>query len=82
MTRRDYLFLAECFAATLGTAGLTVPQRRGVAQAARDMAYKLALANPKFDQVMFLRNCGLPNAAALVLEGCPNFHGVSYGGTD
>lgn len=81
MTRRDYIFLAECFAATLGTVGLRLHERRGVAVAARDMAYKLALANPRFDQVLFLRNCGLPNAAAMVCEGSPNYEG-SYGGTD
>jgi hypothetical protein len=81
MTRRDYIFLAECFAVSLATAGMTLNQRRGVAQAARDMAYRLALNNPRFDQVLFLRNCGLPNAAALVVDGSPSYAG-SYGGTD
>lgn len=75
MTRRDYLFLAESFAATLGAVGLTLHERRGVTRAARDLAYKLALANPRFDQALFLANCGLPNAGALVS------HPESYGGT-
>lgn len=80
MTRRDYVFLADCFALTLAAPDITLAERRGVARAARDMAYKLALANPRFDQVLFLRNCGLPNAASLVQDGSPNF--ASYGGTD
>jgi len=77
MTRRDYIFLAECFAASLSAIGPTLHERRGVALAARDMAYKLALANPRFDQVLFLANCGIPNAASVVIDGCPN-----YGGTE
>lgn len=77
MTRRDYVFLAECFASTLATVGLTLHERRGVAHAARHMAYNLALANPRFDQVLFLRNCGLAGIAESIMQGCPN-----YGGTD
>lgn len=77
MTRRDYVFLAECFARTLATAGMPLNERRGVATAARDMAYQLALDNPRFDQVLFLRNCGLAGVAQSIVKGCPN-----YGGTD
>ncbi|MGH8275711.1 MAG: hypothetical protein ACRETH_03340 [Steroidobacteraceae bacterium] len=77
MTRRDYIFLAESFAATLGSVGFTLHERRGVAKAARDLAYKLALANPRFDQVLFLTNCGIANAASAVMEGCPSYGGTS-----
>lgn len=78
MTRRDYIFLAECFALTLATAGLPANDRYAVGRAARDMAYRLALANPRFDQVLFLANCGIANAASAVAD---TFTG-SYGGTD
>lgn len=81
MTRRDYVFLSDCFALTLAAPDITLAERRGVAKAARDMAYKLALANPRFDQVLFLRNCGLAGVAESIMAGCPNFEG-SYGGTD
>lgn len=77
MTRRDYIFLSDCFALTLAAPDITLAERRGVARAARDMAYKLALANPRFDQVLFLRNCGLAGIAESIVDGSP-----SYGGTD
>lgn len=77
MTRRDYLFLSACFARTLATVGMTLAERRGVANAARDMAYSLALENVRFDQVRFLRDCGLAGVAESIIDGCPN-----YGGTD
>lgn len=62
MTRRDYILLADCFKATLtaeGAATLSHIAAAGVRQAARDMAYRLALVNPKFDQALFLRNAGV-----------------------
>lgn len=76
MTRRDYIFLADCFALTLSAPGLTMLERIGVGRAARDMAYKLAMKNPRFDQGMFLHNCGIAGPYELTPA-----QSESYGGT-
>lgn len=69
VTRRDYEFLARCFAATLGSGLLTRAEKVGIQVAATDMSYALAKVNPRFDQARFLRNAGVIEQPA------------SYGGT-
>ncbi len=59
MTRRDYVLLAESFRETMRGLPTLSSERLGVIRAAQDMAFKLARKNVRFDQVMFLRNCGM-----------------------
>lgn len=60
MTRRDYLLIAAAFERSLhGDAPITFEMRVGIERAARDMAYTLAQANPRFEQETFLRNAGV-----------------------
>ena len=58
MTRRDYIFLAECFKASL-TATANASERQSIAIAACDMAALLARENPRFEERTFLVNCGI-----------------------
>ena len=60
MTRRDYVFLAECFRRSLNSdTPMTYDMRVGIERAARDMAHSIALVNPKFDKNLFLQNVGV-----------------------
>lgn len=64
MTRKDYVKLAEAFELITkhsATYDANRDYRAGVIMAARQVAYKLAQDNPRFDRARFMRACGFEN---------------------
>lgn len=60
MTRKDFVLIANALKDAAEMASTAHPDfRRGVNQAASDIAYALRTTNPRFDRERFLKACGM-----------------------
>lgn len=57
-TRRDYELMHSAIRAAVMSTPDTA-EKSGIAKAARELAYALKKRNPMFDELRFLRDCGV-----------------------